>query len=168
MHQAMFVLLRFQMNRQAAQRQRKKKTLPQMTPIVHQITETAISRKMNPTRFYLNKCLLSLKCAFSEPNPLAMFIQFIAACTPHLKFPADEPIIKKLKKHYENIAIDVRQSDDFHSMLEKFTIQVEKKGDQTYVVIQEVVNKFKSYKSQSDSDLARKAHVKKLEKLLKV
>lgn len=97
-----------------------------------------------------------------------MFIQFIAACTPQLKFPADEPIIKKLKKHYENVAIDVRQSDEFHSMLEKFTIQVKKKGDQTYVVIQEVVNKFKSYKSQSDSDLARKAHVKKLEKLLRV
>ena len=92
------------------------------------------------------------------------FVQFINACTPHLKIPGDEPIMAKLRRHYGKIDPVYRKTRKFYSEMSRFILQVQ--NSDIYVIIQEVLIYFKSCNAKSSSK--KQAHIKKLESYLEV
>lgn len=90
----------------------------------------------------------------------------MSLCKPLLKFPEDEPIVKKLEKYSGNISSETYQSPDFQSLFVKFNNQVKEKKREIYVLILEVLASLKSHSNKPP--LANTKRVKKLENYLEV
>lgn len=82
-----------------------------------------------------------------------------------MRIPGDEPIVEKLKKHFYNMDVTFRNSQECHHLIEKYMSQLSGNNVQIYVIIQEVIYSFKSNKLLPDP---HQRHIKKLENLLEV